>query len=196
MSEKPIPPGRKPNLYYRPRGKYMTPEEVDALARAASKLGRHGHRDEWLIRFGFRHGLRVSELVNLKREQVNLDRSNIHINRLKGSLPAVHDLNGKQTRAYRRIISEYPNSPYIFVSERGAQLSPSGVDKIMKRAAGSIGLKIKVHPHMLRHSCGHAMADAGVDLIRIKDWLGHSDIHHTVEYSRLSPGKLKGIFPD
>lgn len=190
------PPRKPKNLDVRPRGEYLTNEEVRSIADAASKVGRHGHRDEWMIWVGYRHGLRVSELVELKREQADLKRGSLRVNRLKGSLPSTHDMSGPEIRAFKRLVREYPESPYLFVSEMGGPLTPSGVTKILARAARSAGMTIKVHPHMLRHSCGFALANAGRDLRAIQAWLGHADIHHTVRYTALAEGRLKGLFPD
>jgi type 1 fimbriae regulatory protein FimB/type 1 fimbriae regulatory protein FimE len=105
-------------------------------------------------------------------------------------------MTGDEIRAFRRMISDYKECPYVFVSEMGGPLTPSGVAKILTRAAKSAGITIKVHPHMLRHSCGYALANAGRDLRAIQAWLGHADIHHTVRYTALAEGRLKGLFPD
>lgn len=67
---------------------YLTPKEVDKLLASARKLGRHGHRDRTLILVMYRHGLRVSELVRLRWDQVDLDAGLIHVNRLKNGTPA------------------------------------------------------------------------------------------------------------
>jgi len=67
---------------------YLYEHEVEAMLKAAKTVVRHGHRDATLILLAYRHGLRVTELVNLRWQQVNLKTGHIHINRLKGSRPS------------------------------------------------------------------------------------------------------------
>ncbi len=88
---------------------YLTPEEVDDLIAAAKSAGRHGHRDAAMILIAFRHGLRVSELVALRWDQVDLKRSTLHVNRLKNGVDSVHPLRGPELRALRKLKREYPD---------------------------------------------------------------------------------------
>src|SRR3954466_12385189 len=74
---KAVPPRKRPNAAARSR-EYLTPAEVDRLREAAAKRGRHGSRDATMILLAYRHGLRVSELVALRREQVDLNQSVLH----------------------------------------------------------------------------------------------------------------------
>jgi type 1 fimbriae regulatory protein FimB/type 1 fimbriae regulatory protein FimE len=95
-SEKESPTLVLPRDFKKPKNKdvrtreYLTPDEVDALMRAAKKVGRHGHRDATLILLGFRHGLRVSELVSLRWDQVELNQGRL----LVGGSPSVHPIRG------------------------------------------------------------------------------------------------------
>jgi integrase len=75
-------PRRRPNTDLRTR-EYLTPDEVEQLQRAAASVGRHGHRDATLIMLAYRHGLRVSELVALRWDQINLKAGALHVGRLK-----------------------------------------------------------------------------------------------------------------
>ena len=76
------PPIRKKNQDVRSR-EHLTPDEVDRLIRSANALGRHGRRDATLILLAYRHGLRVSELVALRWDMVDLKQGLLHVNRLK-----------------------------------------------------------------------------------------------------------------
>jgi integrase len=78
-------PIRLNNVDYRSR-EYLTENEVDKLISAAGRVGRHGHRDETLILLSYRHGLRVTELVSLRWEQVDLKQGLMHVNRLQTKL--------------------------------------------------------------------------------------------------------------
>ena len=100
-------PGRPRNRDVRSR-EYLTPDEVDALMTAAVKVGRHRLRDRALILMTYRHGLRVSEVVDLKWDQIDLKAGRIHVNRLKNGSPATHYLEGDEMRVLRRVRREYP----------------------------------------------------------------------------------------
>src|SRR5690554_5154565 len=126
-------PGRLKNAELRSR-EYLTEDEVKALMKAAASVGRHTHRDRTLILTMFRHGLRVSEAVDLKWDQVDFAASTIYIQRLKNGKPATHYLEGDELRALRRLKREYANSLFIFVTERGGPLTRSTVNKLVTRA--------------------------------------------------------------
>ena len=88
-------PGRPKNTDVRSR-EHLTLDEVEALMQSAGNIGRHQHRDRTLILIMFRHGLRVSEAVDLKWDQVDFKAGSIHINRLKNGKPATHYLEGDE----------------------------------------------------------------------------------------------------
>jgi site-specific recombinase XerD len=67
---------------------------------------------------------------------------------------------------------------------------------MIERAAESAKIKIKAHPHMLRHACGFKLANDGVDTRALQAYLGHRNIQHTVRYSELAPDRFKGFFRD
>ena len=91
--------------------RYLTPDEVEKLMDAAGKLGRHGHRGRTLILIAFRHALRVSELVSLRWDQVDLKQGLLHVNRSKNGTPSSHPLRGPEIRALRRLKRDYPDTP-------------------------------------------------------------------------------------
>jgi type 1 fimbriae regulatory protein FimB/type 1 fimbriae regulatory protein FimE len=103
-------------------------------------------------------------------------------------------LSGPELRALRRLQRESVASPFVFVSERGAPFTTAGFARMMERAAMAASLGIKVHPHMLRHACGYALANKGHDTRALQAYLGHRNIQHTVRYTELSPqGLLAGL---
>jgi integrase len=87
------PPTRPKNEDLRER-EHLRPEEIERLIEAA-RGNRYGGRDALMILMAYRHGLRASEVTDLKWEQVDFDRSEIHVNRLKGGTPATHPLTGR-----------------------------------------------------------------------------------------------------
>jgi site-specific recombinase XerD len=186
-------PKRLTNAEYRQR-EYLTPSEVDKLVKAATK-NRHGHRDATMVLVCYRHGLRVSELVELEWSQVDFNAANVHVRRLKGSTDAVHPIRGDELRALRRLQREQdPKSSYVFTSERGSPFSTAGFLRMVQRAGEVAGLGFPVHPHMLRHATGFKLANDGVDTRTLQAYLGHKSIGNTVRYTELSPTRFKDLW--
>jgi site-specific recombinase XerD len=85
------------------------------------------------------------------------------------------------------------NSPLVFLSERGP-MTRQAFNYICAELGERAGLNIKVHPHMLRHSCGFALANKGRDTRLIQDYLGHRNITHTQIYTRTSAVRFEGLW--
>jgi len=190
-----VPPKRVPNCQVRTR-EYLTANEVSELMAAAGKIGRHGHRDSTMILVGYRHGLRVSEIVGLRWDQMDLKQGLLRVRRLKNGTPSTHPLRGPELRALRKVARDYPESPYVFSSERKGPLTASSVRKIVARAGEKAGLGFPVHPHMLRHACGYKLANDGHDTRAIQHYLGHKSISHTVRYTELSDQRFRDFWQD
>jgi len=159
---------------------FLTVDEVDRLTEAAGKIGRHRHRDRTLVLIAFRHALRVAELVSLRWDQVDLKQGQLHVNRVKNGSPSTHPLRGPEIRALRRLQRDYPETPYVFVTERKGPLTTAALRKLVARAGERAGLEFPVHPHMLRHACGFYLANEGHDTRAIQHYMGHKNIQHTV----------------
>ena len=186
-------PVRKPNAAYRSR-EHLTEREVERLVEAA-KDNRLGHRDSTMVPLAFRHGLRASELVDLRWEQVDPENAMLHVRRVKQGTPATHPLTGRELRALRRLQREQePKSSYVFTSERGSPFSTAGFLRMVQRAGEAAGLGFPVHPHMLRHATGFKLANDGVDTRTLQAYLGHKSIGNTVRYTELSPTRFKDLW--
>jgi len=188
-------PRRKPNAEYRSR-EHLTEREVERLIEAM-KGNRWGHRDATMVLIAFRHGLRASELVDLRWDQVDLEHALLHVRRVKQGSPATHPLTGNELRALRRLQREQDiKSPFVFTSEGGTPFTKRGFQAMVERAGKAIGFDVKIHPHMLRHACGFKLANDGVDTRTIQAYLGHKSIQHTVRYTELAPTRFKSLFRD
>jgi type 1 fimbriae regulatory protein FimB/type 1 fimbriae regulatory protein FimE len=185
------PPKRKSNKESRVR-EYLTPDEITRLMQAA-RAGRYPQRDQALILIAFRHGLRVSELIAIRWDQIDLKAGTIHVNRLKGGIPSVHPLRGPELRALRPIKTD---SPYVFCSERGGPMTSSNVRKIVAKLGVAAKIEFPIHPHMLRHSTGYQLANDGQDTRSLAHYLGHANIQNTAKYTALSPNRFKDFFKD
>jgi type 1 fimbriae regulatory protein FimB/type 1 fimbriae regulatory protein FimE len=186
-------PRRRPNSDLRTR-EHLTEAEVERLMEA-TKRNRYGHRDATMILVAYRHGLRVSELVDLRWEQVDLRTATLHVRRVKKGTPSTHPIVGDELRALRRLQREQePGSPFVFTSERGAPFTTAGFARMVERAGRVAKLAFKPHPHMLRHACGYALANRGHDTRALQAYLGHRNIQHTVRYTELSPTRFKNFW--
>jgi type 1 fimbriae regulatory protein FimB/type 1 fimbriae regulatory protein FimE len=144
----------------------------------------------------FRHGLRVSEAVSLRWDQVDLKAGLLHVQRLKHGVPSTHPLRGPELRALRQLRRDWPDGAYLFVSERGGPMTASNVRKLVAGAGVLARLSFPIHPHMLRHSTGYKLANDGHDTRALQHYLGHKNIAHTVRYTELAPDRFKGFWRD
>ena len=188
-----VTPKRRPNAELRTR-EHLTPAEIEWLVKAA-KGNRHGHRDATMILMAYRHGLRVSELVDLRWDQVDFSTATLHVRRAKRGTTATHPIPGDELRDLRRLRREQdPKSSFIFVSERGAPFTTAGFARMIERLGTDAKFGFTVHPHMLRHACGYTLVNKGVDTRALQVYLGHRIIQHTVKYTELAPTRFKDFW--
>jgi type 1 fimbriae regulatory protein FimB/type 1 fimbriae regulatory protein FimE len=186
-------PVRKPNAELRTR-EYLTLTEVEKLMDVA-RGNRWGLRDSTMILVAFRHGLRSSELTDLRWDQIDFNAGQMHVRRAKKGTPATHPISGDEMRALRRLQREQnPSSPFVFTSERGSPFGATGFARMLERAGEAANLGFKAHPHMLRHACGFALANKGHDTRALQAYLGHKSIQHTVRYTELAPTRFKDFW--
>ena len=182
-------PVRRANAEYRVR-EHLTETEIEKLL-AALKGNRHGPRD-WLIGLMiYRHGLRVSEACDLRWDDIDLAARTIVIRRLKGSRDSTHYLERDELAGLRRLPRK---GAYVFVNERDQPFGRMGIARLIERAGEAAGLPFPVHVHMLRHSCGYALANKGMDTRRLQHYLGHASITNTVRYSAMSPEPFRDLW--
>ena len=189
------PPRRRKNIELRSR-EYLTPGEVAELIKGAESIGRHRHRDKSLILVGYRHALRITELVSLRWDQIDFINKVLHVNRIKRGTPSLHPLQDTVINALRMIQREENDCPYVFVNNIGLKLSASTARKVIVRAGVVAGFPFSIHPHMLRHACGFYLANKGFDTRAIQHYMGHRNIQHTVRYTELTPERFKGFWSD
>lgn len=196
MSQKgKVPLRRRRNVDVRSR-EYLTADEIGKLLQAAKASGRYRQRDCSLVMLMFGHGLRVSEAVTLRWDQVDLGGGLLAVTRAKNGVPSTHPLRGPELRELRELRRAWPDSPYIFCSERGGPMTTSNVRKLIARLGREAGLPFPVHPHQLRHALGFKLANDGHDTRAIQLYLGHRNIRHTTKYTELSPERFKSFFRD
>ena len=191
-----VPPARQCNSDVRPR-EYLTSKEVERLITAAKRRGRrYNLRDATMILVAFRHGLRVSELCALTWDQIDFATGMMHVRRIKKGLASVQQIGGEEMRALRALKREDVASRYVFMTERGAPMTPAGFRKLLARLGAAAKFPFGVHPHMLRHACGYKLANDGRDTRALQHYLGHKNIMHTVRYTELSSERFKNFWED
>jgi type 1 fimbriae regulatory protein FimB/type 1 fimbriae regulatory protein FimE len=169
----------------------LTQDELDRLF-AALKGNRHGHRDYMVALVTFLHGLRVSELIDLRWDDIDWRKGTIAIRRLKGSIDGTHYLERDEAIGLKRLQREQePRRPHIFTSERGQAFSRFAINKMIATAGQNAKITWPVHPHCLRHTTGTMQANGGMDAWRLSKLMGHASIANTTKYVRMSPEPLK-----
>jgi type 1 fimbriae regulatory protein FimB/type 1 fimbriae regulatory protein FimE len=190
LVEPPVPTemqrvGRRSDADYgRADRKHLRPVEVEAMIRAA-KAGRHGACDALMISLAYHHGLRVTELVELKWDAIDLKAGTIAVKRKKGGVDGVQHLASADARALRALRSKADGSPHVFVSERGGlPLTRDAFAKLLAAVGARAGLDRRLcHPHALRHAAGLALANSGrVNEYQLQAVMGHKDPRSTSIY--------------
>ena len=176
---------------------FLTTSEMKKFLAAARK-GRHAVRDYCLMLMAYRHRLRVSELIDIRLNDLDLETGRLFVRRLKGSLSTQQPIEGDELRALRAWLREretYPNasSNYLFLSERG-MLTRQAINYLVTQIGHKASLNFKVTPHSLRHSTGYFLANKGHDTRLIQDYLGHKNITHTVRYTRTAAARFEGLW--
>ncbi|WP_370605586.1 tyrosine-type DNA invertase [Citrobacter braakii] len=168
--------------------KYLTLGEIRRMIKSVNS-GVTGARDSCLILLTFRHGFRISEILNLRFHDLNIEERRVCINRLKNGFSTVHPIHKdeliflKKWFSVRRKWKSATESDRIFISIRGTPLSRSQAWRIIRLSGELSGIAVGTHPHMLRHACGYELAERGTDTRLIQDYLGHKNIRHTVLYT-------------
>ena len=135
-------------------GDKLNTSDVQRLVKAAKKCGRQGLRDATVILMAYNHGLKVSELINLKWNHVDLEKGTLLVSRLKNGHKTIHSLSDIQLSNLRTLGQKNAELEYVFVSERNLPLTNSQVHKMVKRAGQEAGMSSAVGPDMLNGACG------------------------------------------
>lgn len=174
---------------------YLDRQQTQALVQQPSADTPHGCRDRVMLLLGCHAGLRASEIVGLKLEDVALDNDASILVTGKGRRQRRLPLNKAMTLALRKWLARRPNvsSREVFLNARGQPLTRSGLAYIVKSHAKAAAetcpsLRDKpVHPHVLRHTCAMAVLQSSHDIRQVALWLGHSRVETAEVYLRVDP---------
>jgi site-specific recombinase XerD len=164
----------------------LAPDEVTRLFEAAPN-----DRDRTLLRTAYALGLRISELVALRLDDIDAARGLVVVRQGKGAKDRLVPLSPRLLQELRAYWGRYRPRPWLFAGARpGSHLSVGGVQRLVRRVAGRAGLSKPLSLHTLRHSYATHLLEAGCDLLTIQRLLGHKDLKTTSRYLHVSTRQL------
>ncbi|TDY43435.1 integrase/recombinase XerD [Alicyclobacillus sacchari] len=177
----------------------LTPEDVDRLLRAPDPSGPTGLRDVAMLELLYATGIRVSELVSLRCEDVHLAAGFLRCFG-KGGKERVIPIGEYALRAllayldHARPVLVRAGETALFVNHHGTQMSRQGFWKIIKKHAREAGIVSDITPHTLRHSFATHLLERGADLRAVQEMLGHADISTTQIYTHVTKTRMKQVY--
>ena len=177
----------------------LTGKEVELLLSQPSCADAKGFRDKAMLEVMYATGIRVSELIELNVDDVNLDLGIINCSSLKKSrviplYPAALKALTTYIRDIRHLIVLDSAENALFVNISGSRMSRQGFWKILKHYQSAAGIEKEITPHTLRHSFAVHLLENGADLGSLQELMGHCDISSTQMYTRMVNQKLKSVY--
>jgi len=178
----------------------LSVEEVARLLEQPDLKTPGGIRDRGMLEVLYATGLRVSELVSLTVDDVNLEEGYLRClgKGSKERIVPLGTLAAKYLTFYlnhaRKFLAAAPGETVLFLNHHGNRLTRQGFWKIIKKYADHLGIERTITPHTLRHSFATHLLENGADLRSVQEMLGHADISTTQIYTHLTKGKLKEVY--
>ena len=168
-------------------------EEIQTFLNSYDDSKMDQYRDRILFTLMYACGLRVSECVNLKWKQIDLEGRIVHVHGKGDKDRIVPFFKGfeKELLQYKNTFcAKYALDDHVFVNLRGKPLSSRGIQYLMDKHAQAIGMHMKLHPHMFRHSFATHLLDNGADIRVVQELLGHSSLSTTQIYTHVTTTQL------
>lgn len=177
----------------------LSSAEVELLLDQPSCVDAKGYRDKAMLELLYATGIRVSELINLNVEDVNLSAGVLRCKsknkeRYIPMYPAAIKALSEYAEFIRPEMIAVPDEPSFFVNVNGERMSRQGFWKIIKSYQQKAGIEKDITPHTLRHSFAAHLLENGADIHSIQEMLGHADISSTQIYSQLVKKQLKDVY--
>lgn len=177
----------------------LTGREVELLLTQPSTAEPKGLRDKAMLEVMYATGIRVTELIDLNTDDVNLELGIIKCssskkNRVIPLYPAALKALAVYIRDVRPAMVSDPSEQALFVNVGGARMSRQGFWKILKHYQNKAGIEKEITPHTLRHSFAVHLLENGADLGSLQELMGHSDISSTQMYTQMINQKIKSVY--
>ena len=179
---------------------FLTIEEVERLLNTPDLSTPQGQRDQTLLELLYASGLRVSELVGLNLNQINLDNNEIRVWG-KGSKERVVLMGKPATEALRNYLNQSrpklrgeKKTNALFLNRYGQRILERRVQKILEDYAARAGIEKRVHPHILRHTFATHLLDGGADLRVVQELLGHAQLSSTQIYTHVTKSQARKVY--
>jgi len=177
----------------------LSPEEVELLLEQPQCVDLKGYRDKAMLELLYATGIRVSELIQLDLQDVNIDMAYIRCN--KGTRERMIPIGSMAINALKEYLSkarpmlvQNDEEKALFVNINGKRLTRQGFWKIIKQYKNKAKINKDITPHTLRHSFAAHLLENGADLRSIQEMLGHSDISSTQIYAQIAKNRIKEIY--
>ena len=177
----------------------LTGREIELLLSQPVCVDAKGYRDKAMLEVMYATGIRVSELIDLNLNDVNLDLGIIKCTTAKKSrviplYPAALRALSIYIRDVRESMLASSDEPALFVNINGSRMSRQGFWKILKHYQESAHINKEITPHTLRHSFAVHLLENGADIGSLQELMGHSDISSTQMYTQLINQRLKSVY--
>jgi integrase/recombinase XerC len=176
---------------------FLTVDEVVKLVEAPGSDNVYESRDRAILELLYSCGLRVSELVGINLNDLDLESMSVKVLG-KGNKERLVPLGSKASSAIKIYLIQRldlkPKEDYLFVNSRGGRLTTRSIDRIIKKYAAISGIPKNISPHVLRHTFATHLLGGGADLRAIQEMLGHKSLSTTQRYTHTSVEKLMEIY--
>ena len=199
LEESPVPSDIHVERGVKKLPQILTGEEVELLLAQPSCVDAKGFRDKAMLEVMYATGIRVTELIELDIDDINLELGVIKCSGSKKSraiplYPVALKALGVYVKDVRETMLAAPNEKALFVNVGGSRMSRQGFWKILKHYQSSAHIDKEITPHTLRHSFAVHLLENGADLGSVQELMGHSDISSTQVYAQLINNKLKSVY--
>ena len=179
--------------------KFLSDKEMDKLFEVSTDNNSIEERDKLIIELLYATGLRVSELVNIKIKDIDMNNKTIKVLG-KGSKERIVLYNNHTKEALSKYLNDgyhelnKKNNGYLILNKNGDKLSDRYVRNIINKLVRKAGLNIKVSPHTIRHTFATDMLEEGADLVTVKELLGHESLNTTSIYTHITNEQIKKTY--
>ena len=180
--------------------KIIYSNELDTILNIPDKTTKIGLRDALILELLYSTGVRVSELVNIKIDDINFNKKEIKIFG-KGSKERIVLFGNKCldlleqyiSKSRSELYSEYSDD-YLLLSKTGSKINQREIRSIIDDVVTKAGLKIHISPHVLRHTFATDLLNNGADLRSVQELLGHESLSTTTIYTHISNERLRNVY--